>query len=103
MFYFFIYLKNEKLFFNEFWLFLVPELYRKLREACRNNFSQVSSKSALVTPSYLQKTTRACISLIFCIRVRLGEGGRGWWWGGKKLIKDIENIYIPCDPFMKQV
>ena len=29
----------------------VPELYRKLRKACRNNFHQVSSKSVLVTPS----------------------------------------------------
>ena len=28
----------------------VPELYRKLREACRNNFPQVSSKFEETSP-----------------------------------------------------
>ena len=39
-------------------LFLIvseaAELYRKLREACRKTVPQVSSQTALVTPSYLQ-------------------------------------------------
>ena len=35
----------------------VPELSRKLREACRKNFPHISSKSALVTPNYLQSTS----------------------------------------------
>ena len=33
----------------------VPELYRKLREACRKNCPQVSSKSASVTSSILEE------------------------------------------------
>ena len=49
-------LKNKK---QVVWGLVVsedPELYRKLREACKKNFLQVSSKSASVTPSYFQKT-----------------------------------------------
>ena len=33
----------------------VPELFGKLRQACRKKFPQVSSKSASVTSSYLNK------------------------------------------------
>ena len=33
----------------------VPEMYRKLRGACRKSFHWISSKSELVVPSYGQK------------------------------------------------
>ena len=33
----------------------VPELYRKLREACRKNFHQVSSKSEATSPHTFKK------------------------------------------------
>ena len=42
--------------FSFFAVFLVPELYRKLRETRGINFHQVSSIYVLMVPSYDQKT-----------------------------------------------
>ena len=38
------------------WFFGGPGGFDKLREACRNNFHQVSSRSELVVPSYDKRT-----------------------------------------------
>ena len=68
-------------------------MYRKLWEACRKNFSQVLSKSALVTTCYLSVCLPVCLCLSVCPSVSQSVSYGSVTRSVFIAIKSYENLY----------